>query len=139
MNTYSYADLFIGQTEAFSVTITDEMMESFNRISGDVNPMHLSDDYAKTHGFSGRIVYGMLTASFYSTLAGVYLPGERCLLQEVHTEFSTPVYVDDTLTVTGEITEKLDAYKRVTVKARIKNQDGKTVSKAKVKAGVRFE
>ena len=61
------------------MTVTPEMMDAFRAITGDVSPIHIDADYARGRGFPGRVVYGMLGASFFSTLAGVYLPGEHCL------------------------------------------------------------
>ena len=116
--------------------ITDEMMEKFQFISGDNNPLHTDEDFAKSKGFKGRVVYGMLTASLYSCLAGVYLPGKNCLLCSVHADFLNPIFIGDTLTVTGKITEKYDSVRHVIIKAVIKNQDGKKISRAKIEAGV---
>ncbi|MBQ7007453.1 MAG: MaoC family dehydratase N-terminal domain-containing protein, partial [Oscillospiraceae bacterium] len=73
----------------------------------------------------------------FSTLAGVYLPGEHCLLHSVETKFSSPVFPGDTLTVTGKISEINDTFKTLTIKGHITNQDGKKVCKAVIQAGVR--
>ena len=78
MNHYRLADLTPGVTESFTVTITEEMMAQFYAITGDNSPIHMDADYAAGRGYPGRVVYGMLGASFLSTLAGVYLPGEHC-------------------------------------------------------------
>lgn len=78
----------------------------------------------------------MLTSSLYSCLGGVYIPGENCLLQSVHADFISPVFIGDTLTVHGMIKEKYDSVKQIVIKAEIHNQDGKKVSKAIIKAGV---
>ena len=75
------------------------MLEKFRDITSDVNPLHNDEAYAKERGYGGRVVFGMLCAGFYSTLAGVYLPGEHCLLHEVETKFKKPVFIGDTLTV----------------------------------------
>lgn len=136
MNRYIYEELFIGQTAEFSREITAEMMEAFKMISGDDNPLHLDVSYAKEKGYVGRVVYGMLTASLYSCLAGVYIPGERCLLQSVHADFLSPAYIEDTLTVAGEIVEKHDSVRQILIKAVIRNQSGTKISKAKIEAGV---
>lgn len=135
MNHYTLAEIKPGITESFTVTITSKMQETFTELTGDVNPMHLTDEYAKEHGYEHRLVYGMLTASFYSTLVGVYLPGEHCVFHENKTTFNAPVYEGDTLTVTGEVTEVDDRFGRVTIKAFIKNQDGKKVSRATLVVG----
>ena len=136
MNHFKYEELQIGQTVEFSRIITDEMMEDFRQISGDENPLHVSDDFACQNGFPRRVVYGMLTSSLYSCLGGVYIPGENCLLQSVHADFISPVFIGDTLTVHGMIKEKYDSVKQIVIKAEIRNQDGKKVSKAIIKAGV---
>ena len=86
--------------------------------------------------YDSCVVYGMLTASFLSTLAGVYMPGKWCLLQGVETSFVKPVFRGDVLTIRGKVGEKHDAFKQIEIKARIVNQEGKCVCRAKVKAGV---
>ena len=98
--------------------------------------MHTSPDWAKENGFNDSLVYGLLTTSFYSTLAGVYLPGKYCLLQEVSAKFTKPVFVGDELTVSGEVMEVQETFRRIIIKARIVNQNGETVNRAKITAGV---
>lgn len=136
MNCTSYEEIAIGQSAEFSKEITSDMMECFLRISGDENPLHNNEEYAISKGYSDRVVFGMLTASLYSTLAGVYLPGKRCLLQSVHADFIAPVFIGDTLVVKGKVAEKHDSVRQIVIKAEIRNQQGKKVSKAKLEAGV---
>ena len=136
MNHTRFEDLRVGLTEIFEVTVTAEMIEDFLRISGDCSPIHVSEEYAREKGFAGRVVYGLLVSSFYSTLVGVYLPGEHCVLQEISVDFKKPVYIGDALTVTGTVKEVHETLRRVTVKAKIKNQDEKTVSTANITVGV---
>ena len=136
MNRFTYEELAVGQTAEFSREITTEMMDKFCEISGDVNPLHKEDAFAKDKGYPSRVVYGMLTSSMYSCLAGVHIPGENCLLQSVHADFLAPVFIGDTLTCMGKIVEKNDSVRQVVIKAVIRNQDGKKVSRAKLEAGV---
>ena len=136
MNTTRFEDLRVGLMESFEVTVTAQMMDDFLRVSGDCSPIHLSDEYAREKGFSGRVVYGLLVSSFYSTLVGVYLPGEHCVLQEISINFKKPVYIGDQLTVTGTVAETHDVFRRASIKAKIKNQDGKTVSSANIAVGM---
>ena len=119
----------------FSVTVTAEMMQKFYDISGDENPLHMDEEFARDKGFDSRVVYGMLTASFYSRLAGVYLPGKFCLLHSVESSFKNPVFIGDTLTVSGYVKEKHEATRTIDIAATIINQNGKKVSKAKILAG----
>lgn len=127
MNNYTFDELTVGMTESFKVSITEEMLDAFKGITGDVNPLHNDEEFAKAKGHPGRVAYGMLTASFLSTLAGVYIPGERSLIQQVETKFAKPVYIGDELTVTGEITELVESVQRLELKVTITNQDGKKV------------
>lgn len=136
MNHYTLEDMTLGLTEVFEVTVTKEMHETFTKLTGDVNPMHMTKEYANEHGYDNRLVYGMLTASFYSTLVGVYLPGEHCVFHEVNTTFNAPVYEGDTLAVKGEVVEIHEMFRRVKIKAEIRNQHGKKVSRASLVVGV---
>lgn len=136
MNHYRLADLTPGVTESFTVTITEEMMAQFYAITGDNSPIHMDADYAAGRGYPGRVVYGMLGASFLSTLAGVYLPGEHCLLHGVDLKFAKPIFIGDTLTVTGVVDEVNDTFREITIKASIVNQDGKKVTRVVIRAGV---
>ncbi|MBF0467003.1 MAG: MaoC family dehydratase N-terminal domain-containing protein [Nitrospirae bacterium] len=133
MNEYKFKDMAVGLTQSFSVDITDEMMDLFLRLSGDCNPLHIHKEFAESKGFADRVVYGMLTSSFYSTLAGVYLPGRYCLLSGVDIAFHKPVYVGDTLTITGEIAFISESTGQIEMKARIQNQKNEKVSNAKIK------
>jgi 3-hydroxybutyryl-CoA dehydratase len=137
MNEYKYSDIRIGQTESFSVIITQRMVDCFRETTGDINPMHTDADYAKTKGFPDKIVYGMLTASFFSTLAGVYLPGKYCLFQELENiKFRKPVFVNDNLTIRGTVTEKNDMYKRFVIKSVIYSNNNDIVCSGKLVVGV---
>ena len=136
MNHYTLSELTVGQTESFTVTVTAEMMDAFYAITGDNSPIHMDADYAAGRGYPGRVVYGMLGASFFSTLAGVYLPGEHCLLHSVESKFAKPIFIGDTLTVSGKVAEVNETFSEITVKASITNQDGKKVTRAVIKAGL---
>jgi len=136
MNHYTYDEIFVGQKESFQVTVTEEMLRSFYHISGDVNPLHNDGAYAKSQGYPDRVAYGMLTASFLSTLAGVWLPGEKSLIHQVEIEFPAPVFIGDELTVEGSVKEKNDTFRFLIVKTCIKNQNGKKVLRGKMRIQV---
>ena len=139
MNSYKFVDINVGLEESFSVRVNSEKLDKFLKITGDINPLHTDAEYSKSKGFSDRVVYGMLTSSFFSTLVGVYLPGKYCILQGVDIQFSKPVYIDDILTITGKVSYINEAYKQLEIKAVIINQDNKKVSKATIKVGVMDE
>ena len=82
MNSYRFDDLSIGMSEQFKRQITEEMENRFRELTGDVNPLHYDDSFARERQFPAHVTFGMLTASLYSTLAGVYLPGEYCCYRQ---------------------------------------------------------
>lgn len=133
---YIYENIKIGDKFSFKEIITKEKMEMFLKITKDVNPLHTSSNYAKNNGFLDKVVYGMLTSSFYSTLVGVYLPGENCILQEIDIKFNNPLYIGQEIEIFGEVVKKDDTFKRLEIKAKIRTKE-KLISKAKIKVGVR--
>ena len=132
MNRYTYEDITVGMTESFSATVTEEMMADFLAMTGDINPLHNDEEFAKSKGHPGRVVYGMLTSSLLSTLAGVYLPGERSLIHSVETRLMKPVYIGDTLTVTGKVVEKSESVPVMILSVNIKKQSGEMVLRGKM-------
>lgn len=137
MNRYTYDEINIGHKESFTVTVTESDRDKFRDITGDVNPLHNDPEYAKSMGHDKCVVFGMLTASYLSTLAGVYLPGEKSLIQKTDVAFRKPVYIGDTLTVSGEVIEKNDTFNLLTVKVEIKNQDDVKVVKGRMEICVK--
>lgn len=136
MNHYTLAEMTPGLTAEFTVTVTAEMMDAFRTLTGDVSPIHIDAAYAKDRGYPGRVVYGMLGASFFSTLAGVYLPGEHCLLHGVECKFAKPVFIGDTLTVKGTVLRVSEIGNEAEIKAVITNQNGQRVTRGIIKAGL---
>ena len=123
MNEYKFEDLYIGLKASFKMKITEEMMKGFEIMTGDINPLHINREYAKEKGMLDKVVYGMLTSSFYSTLVGVYLPGKKCLLQGIEISFKKPVYIGEEIEIYGEISYLNEAYKIAEIKAYIKNEN----------------
>lgn len=136
MKKYTYEEINVGLKESFKVTVTEDMLSSFKDITNDLNPMHNDDEFAKGKGYKGRVAYGMLTASFMSTIAGMYLPGERSLILSVEAEFPNPVYIGDEITIEGEVKEKNDTFQFIIVKVTVKNSENKKVLRGKMKVKV---
>ena len=136
MNNYTLDDINIGQIESFPAKITSEMMNAFRLLTGDENLLHTDDAFAREKGFSGRVAYGMLTASFLSTLVGVYLAGRRSLIHKVEVEFPAPVMPDDELTVSGEVMEKDVRFNLLKLAVTIRNAKGQKVCRGKMTVGV---
>ncbi len=139
MNDYTYKELSVGDEKEFKTEITEKMMREFLSITGDINPLHNDEKFAQMMGHSRRVVYGMLTASLLSTLAGVYIPGKYSLVHQVETKFVKPVYVGDVLIVTGKVSELNDSFEQMTMKVTITNQNGEKVLRGIMKVGFLYE
>ena len=122
LNEYSYDDVFIGQKESFMIKITESMVQTFGNFSGDLNPLHMDTKFAKSSSFKKRIVHGMLLSTFFSQLVGMYLPGKNALYFSQTLNFRSPCYIDDEIEVVGEVTEKSDSTKMITVTTSIFNK-----------------
>jgi 3-hydroxybutyryl-CoA dehydratase len=136
MKEYLLKDISPGLSHSFQVQLTGEMMDTFEKLTGDANLLHTSKDFAVANGYKDRVAYGMLTSSFYSTLVGMYLPGKYALLQGVDVSLIAPVFPGDTLTVFGEVVAVHEAFRQIEIKAYIMNQLGKKISRAKIRSGI---
>jgi len=93
-----YADeMEIGQSALYTKTVTEEDVVLFAGLSGDTNPVHLDEDYARQTLFKGRIAHGMLSAGFISTVLGTMLPGPGCIYLSQTLKFKAPVRIGDTV------------------------------------------
>lgn len=136
MNAYRWGDLVVGLKHSFKATFTSEMAAQFAAISGDINPLHVDAEYAASVGFPAPALFGMLTSALYSQLVGVYLPGKYALLNGIDIDFHSPCFAGERLEVQGEIIFLLEAYRRIEIKASIRNADRKLVSKATIRVGM---
>ncbi|MBL0614741.1 MaoC family dehydratase [Aeromonas veronii] len=101
---YKIEEIAAGMTASYSQTITDADIKDFAGISGDKNPVHMDEIYAKESRFERRIAHGMLSSSFFSALFGTQLPGRGCVYVGQNLKFRKPVYIGDTVTATIEVT-----------------------------------
>lgn len=101
---YFLEDLSVGMSESFSKQVSDEDIVSFASVSGDTNPVHLEEDFARQTRFKERIAHGLLSASFISAVLGTRLPGPGCIYLSQNLKFRAPVRIGDTVTATVTIT-----------------------------------
>ena len=116
---HTFEDLFVGQKVTFSEKIDELLLTDFAKLSGDFIPLHMDEDYALNTNFEKRVCHGMLLASFFSQLVGMYLPGKNSLYFSQSLNFRNPCFVDDEVTIAGEITEKKSNTKIITIKTTI--------------------
>ena len=121
-NDLSYDDILIGQQDSFIIKITESMVEKFSNLSGDLNPLHMDNEFAESSSFNKRIVHGMLLASFFSQLIGMKLPGKNALYFSQTLNFRSPCYIDDEIEVVGEVIEKSDSTQIITLSTTIFNK-----------------
>src|SRR3954468_16905901 len=107
-------DLSVGQSASYARTITESDIQQFGAVSGDLNPLHFDEDYAKNTIFRGRIAHGMLSASFLSTVLGTQLPGAGSIFLGATIRFNAPVRIGDTVVAMCTVREILAPKGRVT-------------------------
>ena len=109
---YFFEDLSVGQRESIMKTVMDDDVIAFADLSGDRNPIHLSDHFARKTRFGERIVHGLYTASLISTVIGMYLPGPGAVYLSQTLNFRGPVKIGDVINVTVEVAELTEQGRR---------------------------
>jgi 3-hydroxybutyryl-CoA dehydratase len=109
--TYYIDELKPGMSESFEKTVTEADIQKFGEVSGDVNPVHFDEEWAKTTIFKGRIAHGVLSASYISTVLGMKMPGPGTIFMSLTTRFKAPVRIGDTVVATCTVRE-VNAEKR---------------------------
>jgi 3-hydroxybutyryl-CoA dehydratase len=116
-------DLSVGMTRGLRKVIEDADLEMFARISGDRNPVHFDDDYARDTIFGGRIAHGMLTASLISAVIGEQLPGHGTIYLKQALTFMAPVFPGDLVEASVTVAEIDYGKRRVTLACACKVGD----------------
>ena len=117
----------IGETASRTMTISDEDVRGFAKITGDTNSIHLDDNYAASTPFGRRIVHGMLTASLISAVIGNDLPGIGTIYLGQDLKFRAPVFIGDTVTATVEIVRYREDKRITTLRTTCTKADGTLV------------
>jgi 3-hydroxybutyryl-CoA dehydratase len=120
-------DMAIGDSAEFTKTVSETDVYLFAGVTGDFNPAHVDEEYAKTTFFKKRIAHGMLSAGFISTVLGTKLPGAGAVYMKQELAFLAPVYMGDTITARVEVVDINTEKNRVSLKTTCTNQDGTVV------------
>lgn len=102
----TFESLSIGEAAAREHVITKELVEQFANVSGDHNPLHTDEEYARGTQFNGRIAHGMLVGAFVSELVGMNLPGKYSLIVKESLEFKKPIPLGSTIRIDAHIAHK---------------------------------
>ena len=126
----------VGQHASFTKTFTEDDVQRFIAITGDVNPLHVDDAFAAETKFGRRVLHGMLTASIFSTMVGMLLPGTGAIYRSQTLRFLLPVYVGDTVTAHFVVRAIDRARHRLDIDAWIENEAGERVIEGVCEAGL---
>lgn len=122
----AFEDLRVGMRETYRKTVSASDVIGFAEISGDRNPIHLSDHFAAKTPFKGRIVHGLYTASLISAVIGTRLPGPGAIYMSQTLQFKAPVKIQDTVEATVEVAELIERGNRVRLSCQC-SVDGRIV------------
>ena len=116
-----------GDSASLSKIIRDEDIRAFAELSGDFNPVHIDDEFARTTRFGRRIAHGMLGASLISTVLGTKLPGQGAIYLSQTLQFLAPVFPGDTVTAKVTVIKIKEGKPILTLETVCENQRGETL------------
>ena len=119
----------IGDSFSKERLVTDELVRAFAEVSGDYNPIHLDEEFAKTTRFGRRIAHGMLSGAFISAVLGYEFAEKKIVYLSQTLKFTAPVYIGDTVTTTATITNIREDKNIVTMDTTCTKDDGEVVVK----------
>ena len=123
----SINELEVGEGAEYAKTVSEADIYLYAGITGDNNPAHINEEYAKSTFFKTRIAHGMLAAGFISAVIGTKLPGPGTIYIRQELSFLAPVRIGDTITARAEVSEVVTEKNRVKLKTTCMNQDGTIV------------
>lgn len=131
----TFQEMAVGMTVSTQHTVSEQDVQDFARVSGDYNPLHMDEAYARSTLFGSRVAHGALTASYISAILGNDLPGPGAIFTDLNLSFKRPVRIGDTVIASAEVIEMNDKTLRVTLAVKCE-VGGKTVvrGEARVKA-----
>jgi len=120
-----FQQIQVGDVEEFFHVITEEDVNAFASLTGDRNPLHMSESFAQNTQFRKRVVHGMLTASFISTMIGTKLPGEGALWFEQSFKFLSPVRIGERIRIWAKVLQKSEARRIIVLETKVYGDDNR--------------
>ena len=133
---FAITELEVGQTAEIVRVADDDAVRKFAEVSGDFNPLHMDEAYARKSPFRGRIVHGALVASFISCVLGNHLPGPGAVFAGMTMRFERPVRIGDKVIARAVVTE-VDVKARRVKLACVCEVEGQTCMEADAEVIVR--
>ncbi len=118
---------YVGQEAEAAKCFTQEEVRQFAELSGDDNPLHVDEEYAKEGKFGACVVHGILVSGLISKVLGTQLPGEGSIYLEQNLSFRKPVFVGDQVTARVKITEILPEKKIILLETNVYGREGQCV------------
>ncbi len=122
-------DIKIGDKFSKTRVVTDELIRAFAEVSGDYNPIHLDEEFAANTRFGKRIAHGMLSGAFISAVLGYEFEARKIVYLSQTMRFVAPVFIDDTITTTGTVTNIRQDKGIITLETVCTNQNGEVTLK----------
>lgn len=113
-----FDDIELSAGASLEWLVEESEIDAFASLSGDRNPLHMSNEFARQKGFSGRVAHGFLLGSKVSTLVGMFLPGQDCLILEQGLSFPQPIYPGDRILIEGVVAELAPVHRILKVKIK---------------------
>jgi acyl dehydratase len=131
LNSLTVHDLSVGMTETVPFSVPREDMARFAELSGDFNPLHVDDAFARSKGFKGVVVYGALIVAKVSQLIGMRLPGRDAVWASITLDFLKPLYLNQEAVVEGVVTDVSELTGMVRLKLTVRSSTGQLLTKGK--------
>ena len=120
-------DIKIGDKFSTSKQITDQVIRNFAELSGDHNPIHLDEEFAKQTQFGQRIAHGMISGALISAVLGNEFKERKIVYLSQTMRFTAPVFIDDTVTATATVVDIRQDKPIITIETVCTNQKGEKV------------
>lgn len=139
INDLHFSDLQIGFSQSIEIEVTQEDVDHFAALSGDISPIHVDEAFARQRGFPGRVAHGLLIGALISGLIGTRLPGSNGVLQSINLEFRRALIPPDRLHITGEIISLSEYTGQVKITVKVTDHQDHLLCVANVKTIVARE
>ncbi len=116
--------------------VTPVVYNAFQQCSGDFNPLHTQEGFAKSKGFNECVMYGNILNGFVSYFVGMLLPTQDVIIHSQDIAYKNPVFMNDKLDFTAKVEDISEAVQAVIFKFAFRNENGKVVAKGHVQIGV---
>jgi 3-hydroxybutyryl-CoA dehydratase len=117
-------DVKVGDTFTTTRDVTDQLIQDFAELSGDRNPIHLDEEFARGTRFGQRIAHGMLSGAFISAVLGNEFKDRKIVYLSQTMRFTAPTFIGDTITTTATVTNIREGKNIVTLSTECKKQTG---------------